>query len=90
MELLALGNKIMEPHIFHIAPGASSGGSYEHEGEEFIYVLQGKLEMWLDELERYVMEQGDSLYFESSLAHRWRNLSDEETVLMWVNTPPTF
>lgn len=90
MELLAFGNTMMEPHLFRIAPGASSGGSYHHEGEEFIYVLQGKLEIWLDEVERYVLEGGDSLYFESSQAHRWSSLAEKETVLLWINTPPTF
>ncbi len=90
MELLAVGESMMEPHLFRIAPGASSGGSYHHEGEEFIYVLQGSLEIWLDEIERYVLETGDSLYFESTQAHRWRCLSEKETVLLWVNTPPTF
>ncbi len=90
MELLAFGNTLMEPHLFRIGPAASSGGSYHHEGEEFIYVLQGSLEIWLDEIERYTLKAGDSLYFESSHAHSWRNLSDKETVLLWVNTPPTF
>jgi DNA-binding transcriptional MerR regulator/quercetin dioxygenase-like cupin family protein len=90
MELLASGNKIMEPHLFRIAPGAGSGGSYDHDGEEFIYVLQGKLEVWLDEVERYVLGAGDSLYFESTHAHRWQSLSDKETLLLWVNTPATF
>lgn len=90
MELLAFGKTCMEPHLFRIAPGASSGGSYDHAGEEFIYVMEGKLEIWLDEIERYELETGDSLYFESTLAHRWRNLSKGETVLLWVNTPPTF
>jgi DNA-binding transcriptional MerR regulator/quercetin dioxygenase-like cupin family protein len=90
MELLAFGQAVMEPHLFRIAPGASSGGSYHHEGEEFIYVLQGSLEIWLDEVERYVLEAGDSLYFGSTQAHRWRGLGDKETVLLWINTPPTF
>ena len=90
MDLLASGNKIMEPHLFRIAPGAGSGGSYSHEGEEFIFVLQGKLEVWLDEVERYVLDSGDSLYFESTQAHRWQNLSKKETSLLWVNTPATF
>lgn len=90
MELLAFGKKVMEPHLFRIAPGANSGGSYSHEGEEFIYVLQGKLEVWIDELESYTLEAGDSLYFESAQAHRWQSLSEKETVLLWVNTPATF
>lgn len=90
MELLVLGKSQMEPHIFRIAPGVSSGGSYHHEGEEFIHVLKGSLEVWLDEVERYVLVAGDTLHFESTHAHRWKSLSNEETVLLWVNTPPTF
>jgi len=90
MELLAFGKKAMEPHLFRIAPGADSGGSYSHEGEEFIYVLQGKLEVWIDEIEHYVLEAGDSLYFESTQAHRWQSLSEKETLVLWVNTPATF
>jgi len=90
MELLAFGKKAMEPHLFRIAPGADSGGSYAHEGEEFIHVLQGKLEIWLGEVERYVLHTGDSLYFDSKEAHRWRSLGNKETLLLWVNTPATF
>jgi len=90
MELLALGSTQMEAHLFRIAPRASSGGSYHHKGEEFLYMLQGKLEIWLDEIERYVLEPGDSLYFKSTQSHRWCSLTDRECVLLWVNTPPTF
>jgi DNA-binding transcriptional MerR regulator/quercetin dioxygenase-like cupin family protein len=90
MELLAFGKKVMEPHLFRIAPGATSGGAYSHDGEEFIYVLQGKVEVWLDEVEQYVLEPGDSLYFDSRQAHRWLSLSEKETLLIWVNTPATF
>ena len=42
MELLAWGNTVMEPHLFRIAPQADSGERYTHEGEEFIYVLEGR------------------------------------------------
>jgi DNA-binding transcriptional MerR regulator/quercetin dioxygenase-like cupin family protein len=90
MELLAFGTTAMEPHLFRIAPGATSGGAYEHEGEEFIYVVQGSLEIWLDEVERYVLKPGDSLYFESNHSHRWRSIGEKETLLLWINTPPTF
>jgi DNA-binding transcriptional MerR regulator/quercetin dioxygenase-like cupin family protein len=90
MELLVLGKSQMEPHIFRIAPGVSSGGSYHHEGEEFVHVLKGSLEVWLDEVERYTLTPGDTLHFESTHAHRWKSLSEGETILLWVNTPPTF
>ena len=90
MELLAFGKKMMEPHLFRVAPGANSGGVYSHEGEEFIHVLRGKLEVWIDEIEHYVLHTGDSLYFDSTQAHRWQSLSDKETLLLWVNTPASF
>lgn len=90
MEYTTRGETVMDPAVFRIAPGATSGGSYHHEGEEFIYMLQGQLEIWLDELERYSLEAGDCLYFKSTHAHRWKNVGDKEAVLLWVNTPPTF
>ena len=90
MELLAWGNTMMEPHLFRIAPSASSGESYAHEGEEFLYILRGDLEISLDNGESLRLGEGDSYYFESSNPHRWRNPGKRETLVLWVNTPPTF
>jgi DNA-binding transcriptional MerR regulator/quercetin dioxygenase-like cupin family protein len=89
MELLAWGNKVMEPHLFRIAPKAGSGESYAHEGEEFLFVLRGELKIALDG-EEYHLKRGDSFYFESATPHRWKNPGRSETWLLWVNTPPTF
>ena len=90
MELLAWGNTVMEPHLFRIKPGGDSGASYSHEGEEFLHVLRGNFEIWLGAKEHYHLKPGDSLYFESSLPHRWKNPGRTETWLLWINTPPTF
>jgi transcriptional regulator with XRE-family HTH domain len=90
MELLAWGNTAMEPHLFRIKPQGGSGESYAHEGEEFLHVLRGAFEIWLGDNEHYRLKTGDSLYFESSTPHRWRNPGGAETWLLWVNTPPTF
>ena len=89
MELLAWGDTVMEPHLFRVAPDAGSGESYSHEGEEFIYVLRGELEITVDG-EDYQLKTGDSFYFESTTPHRWRNPGQRQTLLLWVNTPPTF
>jgi DNA-binding transcriptional MerR regulator/quercetin dioxygenase-like cupin family protein len=89
MELLAWGNKVMEPHLFRIAPQAGSGESYSHEGEEFLFVLRGELKIALDG-EEYHLKRGDSFYFESATPHHWKNPGRSETWLLWVNTPPTF
>jgi DNA-binding transcriptional MerR regulator/quercetin dioxygenase-like cupin family protein len=90
MELLAWGQTVMEPHLFRIKPGGGSGESYSHEGEEFLHVLRGNFEIWLDAKEHYQLKPGDSLYFESSTPHRWKNPGRSETWLLWINTPPTF
>ena len=89
MELLAWGNKVMEPHLFRIAPQAGSGESYAHEGEEFLFVLRGELKISLAS-EEYHLKRGDSFYFESATPHHWKNPGRTETWLLWVNTPPTF
>ncbi len=90
MELLSPGSKMLECHLFRISPGDGSNGAYSHEGEEFIYVLSGNLEIWLDEMECHLLQEGDCLTFQSHLGHRWLNPSTEDAVLIWVNTPPTF
>lgn len=89
MELLAWGNKVMEPHLFRIAPDASSGGFYSHVGEEFLFLLKGELQIFLRDQE-YRLKAGDSFYFESAVPHKWMNPGRSETAILWVNTPPTF
>ena len=90
MELLAWGHTVMEPHMFRIAPGAGSGESYQHEGEEFLYLLRGELEIEVGGTKAFRLSSGDSFYFESNMPHRWSNPGQEETLAIWVNTPPTF
>ena len=58
--------------------------------EEFLHILSGNLEIMLDGSNFFELAAGDSFYFESTRLHSWRNIHDGETVLIWVNTPPTF
>ena len=90
IELLSIGARQLESQLFRVPPGAGSDGSYSHQGEEFIHMIAGSLEIWLDELECHTLQQGDSFWFESTVGHRWFNPSEHEAVLLWVNTPLTF
>lgn len=90
MELLSTGAPMLQSMLFTVAPAAGSEGAYSHQGEEFIYMLAGTLEVWLDELQCYVLREGDSFWFPSTSAHRWFNPGDVDAVLLWINTPPTF
>lgn len=89
MELLASGKITMEPHLFRVAPGAGSGESYSHEGEEFLYLVSGRLDIVLAGQE-YQLRAGDSFYFTSKTQHSWSNPGKAETIILWINTPPTF
>jgi transcriptional regulator with XRE-family HTH domain len=90
IEHLSMGARQLESQLFRVQPGAGSDGSYSHQGEEFIYMIAGTLEIWLDELKCHTLHARDSFWFESTVGHRWYNPSNEQTVLLWVNTPPTF
>ena len=90
MELLSTGTKMLETMLMHVPPGTGSDGAYTHQGEDWIYVLKGELEIWLDEAECYVLHENESFWFESNRGHRWYNPSTKEVLMIWVNTPPTF
>ena len=78
IELLSVGARQLESQLFRVAPGAGSDGSYSHQGEEFIYMMSGTLEIWLDELQCHTLQQGDSFWFESTVGHRWFNPSSDD------------
>jgi DNA-binding transcriptional MerR regulator/quercetin dioxygenase-like cupin family protein len=90
MELLSTGTKMLESMLIRVPPGTGSDGAYQHQGEDFLYMLEGTLELWLDEVECHLLEQGDSFWFESNRGHRWFNPANKEAAVLWVNTPPTF
>jgi DNA-binding transcriptional MerR regulator/quercetin dioxygenase-like cupin family protein len=90
MELLSFGAPMLQSMLFRVAPLAGSEGAYSHVGEEFIFMISGTLEVWLDELECFVLREGDSFWFPSTHAHRWFNPGNLDAVLLWINTPPTF
>ncbi len=57
-----------------------------HEGEEFLYVLQGTLE-FRTENQEFVLYEGDSLYFESSIPHAYRALGNRNAKALTVVYP---
>jgi len=75
-----------------VAPGAGAGDElYSLPGEmEFVYVLEGTLEIQVAE-EKHVLEQGDALTYPLSKPHTWRNASDTDTLrVLWVSVPNPF
>ena len=71
------------------AGGSSGEESYAHEGEECGLVLSGRLELQVDD-HRYQLSQGDAFHFESMRPHRFRNLAESTTRVVWITTPPVW
>ncbi len=82
--------KNMEPIYYEVKPGGESGKDfYHHPGEEFVFIIEGELDIYL-EMEQYRLEAGDSVYFKSTQKHKFVNNSDKIAKAIWVVTPPTF
>ena len=61
--------------------------AYKHEGEEFIYVMEGDLELTLDNKVKH-LKTGESIHYNSEIPHKLKNLGDEITrCLVMLYTP---
>jgi quercetin dioxygenase-like cupin family protein len=60
---------------------------YKHEGEEFLYVLKGHVEVMVGENQN-LLKKGKTLHFNSGITHKLRNVSDEEAKLLVVIYTP--
>ncbi|MFC4808042.1 helix-turn-helix domain-containing protein [Paenibacillus sp. GCM10023250] len=69
-------SKIMQPYIFVARRGEINEHTFSHSGEEFIYVISGKMRYKVGNTD-YEMSAGDSLYFNSLQEHTVVPLSDE-------------
>jgi mannose-6-phosphate isomerase-like protein (cupin superfamily)/DNA-binding XRE family transcriptional regulator len=85
---LVRGERAMLP-VEYIGAPREFDEYIRHDGEEFVYVARGTIEVDI-EGELHVASAGDSVYYAGGLAHRWRTLSDEEVHLVVVqqNLPP--
>ncbi|RDC60864.1 hypothetical protein HME9302_02080 [Alteripontixanthobacter maritimus] len=71
-------NKKMVPLIVeHKARSRKEFGDFVyHEGEEFLYVLKGRLEVQTELYESSVLEEGQSVYLDSAMGHAYINAGE--------------
>ena len=58
----------------------------QHSGEEFLYVLKGEICFQTEHYEPAVLGVGDSIYINSNMEHACYSTSEEDAVVLWVNT----
>lgn len=89
-ELLAkdLGQKSMLPYRARIRARdlAEFDGWVRHEGEEFLYVLTGIVELYTERFEPVEMGRGDSAYYDATMGHNVISLSPDDATVLWVTS----
>jgi Uncharacterized conserved protein, contains double-stranded beta-helix domain len=78
----------MEPYIIDIA--SADGVDFimsTHRGEEFLYVLEGTVEINYGK-ETYTIEEGDSIYYDSIVEHHVHSIKNETAKILAVIYTP--
>lgn len=80
--------KKMMPIMLKLEKGAKTALEQSTKGtEKFLYVLEGNMQAVVDN-KTYSLNKGCSFYFDASLPHYWRNVSDKRARALCVITPP--
>jgi len=82
-----LTSKSMLPYLSRIKARdiAEFGEWIRHRGEEFMYVLEGELELHTEHYRPLRLSAGDSVYYDASMGHCCVSLSDEDALVLWVS-----
>lgn len=82
--------KIMVPMIIDIEARSleEHRGIVRHEGEEYLYVVSGSMELHSDLYAPLRLDKGDSIYFDSGMAHAYVCVSDEPCQVLSICAGP--
>ncbi|NEW09051.1 cupin domain-containing protein [Paenibacillus sp. SYP-B3998] len=82
-------DRALEPIHITLPPQQQQEVAFNHPGEEFYFILEGKVVTVVDGKE-HEMSKGDTIHFPSTLDHTWYNHSDEPAQILCVLTPVIF
>jgi len=90
-ELLIPGstNRRLEPILLTLRQGQATPKERPHEGEEFGYVLWGRVNLRFGR-EVLKLKKGECFYFSSEKEHWLQNASSQSAVVLWISSPPYF
>lgn len=89
-EQLSPLNRKMEILLVKIEPGECDYDKLiSHEGEEWGYVIQGIMKIKYGFTE-YILHEGDSIYLDSTVPHRYVNIGDVTVISFWAMTPASY
>ena len=79
--------RVMEPYVLTVPAGTSNTPWFQHEGEELLVVLEGALRFHHGD-ESYLVESGDSIYFDAGIRHRSFPVGDADVKCLVVIVTP--
>ena len=80
---------MMEPVLVELSEGAETTQDVPHEGEEFGYVLEGKITILLGNT-HHVCKKGEAFYYSAGKPHSILNKGKGKAKFLWISTPPNF
>ena len=79
----------MEPILLTLHPQQKSQELHCHEGEEFGYVLKGRITLICGN-EKYRLKEQETFYLDGAKSHYLYNHGKNDAKVLWVTTPPSF
>jgi len=73
----------MEPFLVTLEPAETEEERSTHDGQEFIFVLQGQVEVRLGE-ETHILDPGDAIYYDSTVPHLVKSHGKKTTKILAV------
>ncbi len=80
---------MLEPVMVELNEGVSTSPDVPHEGEEFGFVLEGKIAVLLGG-KRHVCKKGEAFYYSADKPHGIENKGNGKARFLWISTPPNF
>ena len=79
----------MEPIRLELNPGHETEHDIPHEGEEFGYVVEGGINLYIGK-KVFTVKKGESFYFRADRTHYLKNTSKSKAEVIWLSCPPNF
>ena len=78
--------KALQPAVVRVPAGRSEPAAMStHAGEEIIYIMRGSVRFFMEPYSPTVLEQGDSVHFDSLMPHGFVALGDEDALMLSVS-----
>ncbi len=80
---------MLEPVLVELEESSATAGDIPHEGEEFGYVLEGKIAVVLGNM-HHLCKKGEAFYYIAGKPHSIINKGKGKARFLWISTPPNF